>query len=771
MNLVDKNGNWNKFQNTPAYNNKKRKKYSMDKTTKYPISKNNPIKPLYKADQKSSVPINQGNYNNINNSYQKFINNSSKKDEIEQKKNGMAFLEFKNITEKKGTLYFIRNKNIYKNHNYHEINETTKKNDDNPFGETSNEYLINKKSKINNNQLITIKRHSLGTDEDIAKKKIIEQRKGKYKNRTNDLPFQVNFLNSGNQLKNGNDKNEMPKINMGKISSSSNCPKDNSKKIKLKSDIKPFNSVEKNLIKIQNLVKQSDLNNYPQNNNFLKTYYLKDKINDGANLNRNEISKPKQLIDKKFYNLKVNNFDIFFGREEKNVGLDINKFSFNIKKKKQKFDLNINKFNLQIDKIKKVSIKSFEKLKQKKIENFIVEGKIIEDKNYKDEEQTVLSYIEQHDFSEEELNLFIEALNTKIISKKKLKMGNKADKKATIPIRNEEEFKLEEEIYEKYGFINDGNNCYLNSSLQLLTRVKELKLNILRYHENDICTNTITEGKLTKEFKKIFIDLKNRKEFINPKDLKRVMGKIDERYKDNNQEDANEFISNFLDGLLDETGDKSSFPEPLKMNNQQDQIAYNKFYDRFYKKRGNSFLLDLFYSIIKTQKVCKSCGKVISIKFNAYNIIELPIYNLAENNKDDLKFRDILADFMKKNENIIGECKYCKAKNNIYEIIKIYKLPKYLMFYFGRTIDDEYINNNIIYHKELNLDSFINNNEKFILECVIEHSGGAHYGHYTSICSMQKGEKWYKFSDTSYYESKTKYHGNNAIILLYNKIN
>ena len=29
------------------------------------------------------------------------------------------------------------------------------------------------------------------------------------------------------------------------------------------------------------------------------------------------------------------------------------------------------------------------------------------------------------------------------------------------------------------------------------------------------------------------------------------MGEIDERYKYNNQEDANEFISNFLDELLD----------------------------------------------------------------------------------------------------------------------------------------------------------------------------------------------------------------------------
>ena len=36
------------------------------------------------------------------------------------------------------------------------------------------------------------------------------------------------------------------------------------------------------------------------------------------------------------------------------------------------------------------------------------------------------------------------------------------------------------------------------------------------------------------------------------------MGEIDERYKDNNQEDANECISNYLDGLLDEIGSLKS---------------------------------------------------------------------------------------------------------------------------------------------------------------------------------------------------------------------
>jgi ubiquitin C-terminal hydrolase len=323
------------------------------------------------------------------------------------------------------------------------------------------------------------------------------------------------------------------------------------------------------------------------------------------------------------------------------------------------------------------------------------------------------------------------------------------------------------QINQLYGFINNGNNCYLNSSLQLLTRVKELRENIFNIKSENICIDTITKGKICVEFQNIIQDIINGRRNIDPGKLKKVMGEIDERYKDNNQEDANEFISNFLDGLLDEIGDKNNLPKPLDIKNESDRAAYDKFYKRFYRIKGNSFLLDLFYSIIKTQKICKSCSKVNSIKFNAFNIIELPIKNLAKR-RNDIKLEDIMENYLKKNENINGECKFC-GENNIYEKINLYTLPKYLILYFGRTIDDNYINNQIIYPYKYTFESFIDNDTDYNLECVIEHSGGAHYGHYTSLCPIKKENKWYKFSDTSFYENHGAYHGENAIILLYKK--
>ena len=61
-----------------------------------------------------------------------------------------------------------------------------------------------------------------------------------------------------------------------------------------------------------------------------------------------------------------------------------------------------------------------------------------------------------------------------------------------------------------YGFINNGNSCNLNSSLQLLTRINELKNGILNYQDNEINKDNDTKGQLFVEFKKI-VKIENSK--------------------------------------------------------------------------------------------------------------------------------------------------------------------------------------------------------------------------------------------------------------------
>ena len=338
-----------------------------------------------------------------------------------------------------------------------------------------------------------------------------------------------------------------------------------------------------------------------------------------------------------------------------------------------------------------------------------------------------------------------------------------------------------ESKYKKYiyGFQNNKNNCYLNSSLQLLTRVKGLREGIFDFDKKgNINKNCVTEGNLFEEFKNILEDIEKNEKIIIPDDLKKEMGRIDERYNHNRQEDANEFISNFLDALREETSEKSIKKNHINLNNFSNELemeAYKKFYNKFYEKKGYSFLLDLFYGNYITKKFCKKCKKLLSVKFNAFNMIELPIYELAKANRYSLNLDDILKSFFSESKIYDSKCDKCHEEE-VYSQTSIYKLPENLIIFFGRTANEQYINNKISYDKILDLNKFLdpNSNSKFNTYSL---SGIIYYtsfgkkgfsGHYTASCKCQ--DVWYHFDDTIV--SNSNYDpDSNEIILFYEKFN
>ena len=330
-----------------------------------------------------------------------------------------------------------------------------------------------------------------------------------------------------------------------------------------------------------------------------------------------------------------------------------------------------------------------------------------------------------------------------------------------------------------YGFINRSSDCYLNSSLQLLTRINELKIGVFNYEKNyTINKDNDTKGQLFIEFKAILNKIENSKNddlIIDPKPLKNIMGKIDDKYYDNSQEDANEFITYFIDGLLMETSNKLKEKDVknlkvLKINDKSTRDAYNSFCERFYLERGYSILMDIFYGILQIKKYCKKCGEIISIKFNPYNTIDLPIYQLSKQYKN-LELNQILNEFRaeKKYETKSIKCNKCKTSKDLKTITLFYTFPKYLIICFGRTVGNEYIYNNILYDKNLEIRSDYDNKKYYYsLECVLEHSGGVNFGHYSALCPRDKEKnKWYKFSDSSCDKYNNNFYSKNAIILLY----
>ena len=559
---------------------------------------------------------------------------------------------------------------------------------------------------------------------------------------------------------------------------------------------------ENNILKnTTNIISQKKQNKIVKNNDFrtdsvgtkdLPKYVENKKQNEQKKRNQETIYiKKHQNIKKeikqinKFINCKIDKNDNFFFRNEnkiKNEIIEHNEYFLLKGKEKEKiFKKNlINYFSLKGSKIQNKN----KKLSQESHFNFILEGKKFNDLKPNEKLKEILLFIEKYNLSEEikkelinKLNLSIEANKPKKIKfeengqKNANDISSKKKKKEKIILPEEKEKEINDfNKYNKiYGFNNDGNNCYLNSSLQLLTRIKDLKKEVFNFQEN--YQDNDTQGRLIIEFRNILKKIENSTNdnlIINPARLKSIMGNVDERYNSYGQEDSNEFIANFINAILSETANKEIKVKKLNIVNELEKRPYENLYKKFYQRKGNSFILNLFYGITKLTKYCKKCGTINSIKFNVYNMLEFPLYSLAKKYKNkDLTLNDLYNKYIEEIKND-GTCNNCN-EDELYSKTTIYTLPKYLMICLQRTCDNEYFCNNVLYSKNINLKSeFDNNKSSYTLECVIEHSGGISYGHYTALAPVDKDNNiWYRFSDSYCNKFKTDFQSNNAFILLY----
>ena len=714
------------------------------------------------------------------------IKMSSDKIKVEENKNNNRIIQYP-LERKYNPIYF-HEKNFYQN----QLDNIPKK----PVLTIYNNKIINN----NNLQYYEI---------DMTTKKEnnesnIQQNRCIYRNNQNEKLSINNNKDNENFIKNlRNYKDKKPARN---TFSSMKIPNQQFEKKHHNQIITNITLKENNILKnATNIISQKKQNKIVKNNDFrtdsvgtkdLPKYVENKKQNEQKKRNQETIYiKKHQNIKKeikqinKFINCKIDKNDNFFFRNEnkiKNEIIEHNEYFLLKGKEKEKiFKKNlINYFSLKGSKIQNKN----KKLSQESHFNFILEGKKFNDLKPNEKLKEILLFIEKYNLSEEikkelinKLNLSIEANKPKKLKfeengqKNANDISSKKKKKEKIILPEEKEKEKEKEIndfnkYNKiYGFNNDGNNCYLNSSLQLLTRIKDLKNEVFNFQEN--YQDNDTQGRLIIEFRNILKKIENSTNdnlIINPARLKSIMGNVDERYNSYGQEDSNEFIANFINAILSETANKEIKVKKLNIVNELEKRPYENLYKKFYQRKGNSFILNLFYGITKLTKYCKKCGTINSIKFNVYNMLEFPLYSLAKKYKNkDLTLNDLYNKYIEEIKND-GTCNNCN-EDELYSKTTIYTLPKYLMICLQRTCDNEYFCNNVLYSKNINLKSeFDNNKSSYTLECVIEHSGDISYGHYTALAPVDKDNNiWYRFSDSYCNKFKTDFQSNNAFILLY----
>ena len=301
--------------------------------------------------------------------------------------------------------------------------------------------------------------------------------------------------------------------------------------------------------------------------------------------------------------------------------------------------------------------------------------------------------------------------------------------------------------YNNHKDLNMYNSCYINASIQCLFRLDEFVKNILK------CEN---KGNLVIETKNLIYNMQNtydKKKQCTVAGIKQAMGEKDIIYNNDEQEDANEFITNYLNQLVEETKDIGRLNWRCLI---KDEEYFNDFLNKFQKRKGNSFILDLFYGLTRTEEYCNNCNAIFSIKFNTFNILELPISedDYEYENTETLDMKVLLQNFISEKKNKNERCSKCNKFVKVKTSIN--SLPKNLIIYFN-TDNSSKKRNKINIQRTINFENYvydkslINDNEYFYhLKGIIFYSKfSTNGGHYKAAC-LVNNEKWYYFDDNRY---------------------
>ena len=194
------------------------------------------------------------------------------------------------------------------------------------------------------------------------------------------------------------------------------------------------------------------------------------------------------------------------------------------------------------------------------------------------------------------------------------------------------------------GSINLGNTCFMNSSIACLSNCSELTAYfLLKEYIDDINYDNIdgTQGNLAKEWFNLLNIYWNSSETEgNPKKIKKIIGSKNKKFKGNNQQDSNEFMTVFLE-ILGEDLNRTSKKKYIELKEQQKEESDLDAAYRFWElhiKRNDSIITDLFHGLFKSTIICPRCD-FMSITYNPFNILTLTIPDIRIINQRHKKFR------------------------------------------------------------------------------------------------------------------------------------
>ena len=185
---------------------------------------------------------------------------------------------------------------------------------------------------------------------------------------------------------------------------------------------------------------------------------------------------------------------------------------------------------------------------------------------------------------------------------------------------------------------NLRNTCYMNSGIQCLTHCKAFYDLIIKNSEENIEKGASI---LFDEFRDIFHKQWSSSSLIIPSSFKRIYSSRFRQFSGSDQHDCQEFLSFFLDGLLDDLNKNKHqkpalgpIPDPIS-----DQELSKLFWEN-HQQRNSSFLSDLMFGQFKSSITC-DLGHLSQV-FDPFLMVSLPIARIESRSFQFIFFKQNL---------------------------------------------------------------------------------------------------------------------------------